>query len=339
MTLTLGLMGFGRVGRSIFRILQNRNDVRVAAISDIADPVGLEYLVRYDTILGPNPVSTHYDDGFMYAMGRQIPMLRGERPGEVAWKDYGVDIVIEATGKARNAIELKKHIEIGGASRVVSCVPTPDDDVPQIAMGINDHALKPSMDIVSNASMTAHCAAPIAEALDRAFGINRIFFTVIHAYSNDQKLGDVPTGGQLRLSRAAAENIVPIATNAGANLERILPELSGKVSALALKVPVDNGSAVDMVAFTEKEVSKDAVNHVIKSAIEQHYPRIAKFATDPIVSSDIRMSPHSSVFDSLATMTLGVHSVKTISWYDNGWGYAHRAIELATRLAELGEQA
>ena len=160
---------------------------------------------------------------------------------------------------------------------------------------------------------------------------------MIHAYSNDQKLGDVPAAGQLRLSRAAAENIVPIETNAGNNLERVLPELSGRVSALALKVPVDNGSAVDMGTFTKKEVSKDAVNHVIESAIEQHYPRIAKFATDPIVSSDIRMSPYSSVFDSLATMTLGANSVKTISWYDNGWGYAHRAIELATRLSELEE--
>ncbi|MEM6533037.1 MAG: type I glyceraldehyde-3-phosphate dehydrogenase [Myxococcota bacterium] len=334
MTLKIGLMGFGRVGRSIFRILQDRDDIQIGAISDVADHAGLEYLVRYDTILGRNPYATKYEKGHLYASGKQIPMLSGREPGDVDWSAHGVDLVIEATSQGRTVDSLQKHID-AGAKAVVSCVAS-DKELPQIAMGVNDSVLDSDMKIVSNASMTAHCAAPIAKALDSAFGVERLFFTVIHAYSNDQSLGDVPARGQMRLSRAAAENIVPVETNAGHNLEAVLPDLEGKVTAMALKVPVENCSAVDMVTYTKKPVTKEAVNNVIETAVKDHYAQVVEFVTDPIVSSDVKMNPHSSVFDSLATMTIGEHGVKTISWYDNGWGYSHRALELAGRMAELG---
>ncbi|MEL6544794.1 MAG: type I glyceraldehyde-3-phosphate dehydrogenase [Myxococcota bacterium] len=336
MPIKIGLMGFGRVGRSIFRILQERDDVEVAAISDVADHAGLAYLVTYDTILGRNPRTVRFENSNLYVSGRQIPMVSGRAPGDVDWGKLGVDIVIEATSQNRATGDLELHMSKGGAKRVVCCVPTPDTELPQIAMGINESKLTADLKMVSNASMTAHCAAPIARALDKAFGTKRTFFTVIHAYSNDQSLGDVPARGQMRLSRAAAENIVPVSTNAGHNLEAVLPELKGKVDAMALKVPVNNCSAVDMVTFTEKPVSRDAVNNVIETAAKDIYPSIVEYATDPIVSSDVKMNPHSSIFDSLATMTMGTHGVKTISWYDNGWGYSHRAIELAKAMAQLG---
>ncbi|MEM6730971.1 MAG: type I glyceraldehyde-3-phosphate dehydrogenase [Myxococcota bacterium] len=336
MPINIGLMGFGRVGRSIFRILQDREDMQITAISDVADHEGLAYLTRYDTILGRNPKATTYENGFLYASGRQIPMLSGRGPGEVDWGQHGVDVVIEATSQSRTASELQAHLDKGGAKRVVCCVPTPVGELPTVAIGVNDDVLTDDVKIVSNASMTAHCAAPIAQALDRAFGTKRSFFTVIHAYSNDQSLGDVPARGQMRLSRAAAENIVPVETNAGENLEVLLPELQGKVTALALKVPVNNCSAVDMVTFTEKPVSREAVNNVIKTAVADHYASVVEYTEDPIVSSDVHLNSHSSVFDSLATMTIGEHGVKTISWYDNGWGYSHRALELASRMAALG---
>lgn len=336
MPIKIGLMGFGRVGRSIFRILQERDDLEVAAISDIADHAGLSYLVTYDTILGRNPRTVRYENDHLYWSGRQVPMVYGRSPGDVDWGKLGVDIVIEATSQNRSTAELELHLSKGGAKRVVCCVPTSDAELPNIAMGLNDSKLTEKMTMVSNASMTAHCVAPIAQALDRAFGTKQVFFTVIHAYSNDQSLGDVPARGQLRMSRAAAENIVPVETNAAHNLEAVLPELEGKTTAMALKVPVNNCSAVDMVTFTEKPVTKEAVNHVIETATADLYPNIVEFVKDPIVSSDVRMNPHSCIYDSLATMTIGEHGVKTISWYDNGWGYSHRAIELAKAMAALG---
>lgn len=335
MPLTLGLMGFGRVGRSIFRILHGYNDIQLGAISDIADHRGLEYLVRYDTILGRFPHSLKYEDGHLYTGGRQIPMLSGRAPGDVDWAAHGVDIVIEATRQPRSEAELQRHID-KGAKGVICCVPPTDGDVPTIAMGVNQELMTKDMKIVSNASMTAHCAAPIAGVLHSAFEFERVFLSTVHAYSSDQSLADVPTKGNIRLSRAAAANIVPVATNAGETLEGLLPELSGKVSAMALKVPIDNGSLVDMVAFTKKKVTREAVNNVVESAANDVFPGIVEFARDPIVSSDVRMSPYSATFDSLATMAMGEHTIKTIAWYDNGWGYAHRAIELAARMADLG---
>jgi glyceraldehyde 3-phosphate dehydrogenase len=249
----------------------------------------------------------------------------------VNWGELGVDIVVEATARYRSRKDLAKHIS-AGAKKVILCVPPIDEPDITIVMGVNHHDLKPEHQIISNASITAHSAAPILKILDNAFGIERMFFSTVHAYTNDQRLADVPAE-DLRRSRAASENIIPTETNAGKLLEKLLPHLEGKISGLALNVPVPNGSVVDMTCFTKKPVTVTAVNEVVRTAIEAHYKNFIEYVADPIVSSDVKKSPYSTTFDSLATMCLGEHCVKTISWYDNGWGYALRAIDLMEYMA------
>lgn len=332
MTIRVGLMGFGRIGRNIFRILYKRDDVQLVAISDIADHKGLEYLVRYDTILGRFPDTVSITDGHLYVAGREIDMLSARDPGEINWGEIGVDVVIEATAKDRNRSEMNKHIEMG-AKKVITCVPISDGPDVTCIMGVNHDDIEPEHKLISAGSITANCAAPILKILDRAFDLERVFFTTIHAYSNDQRLADVPAG-DLRLSRAASENIIPSDTNAAMVLMRILPHLEGKIQGMALKVPVPNGSLVDMVAFTKKPVSPTAANEVVRTAVSSDYRDIIEYTADPIVSSDVKRSPYSATFDSLATMGLGDHLIKTIAWYDNGWGYAHRIIDMIEYLAE-----
>ncbi len=326
-------MGFGRIGRNMFRILYNRDDVELVAISDIADHKSLEYLIKYDTILGRFPETVSVKDGFMYVRGKQIKMLSGKEPGDVDWGALGVDIVVEATGRYRSRAEVQKHLE-KGAQKVLLCVPPTDAPDITVVMGVNHTQLRPEHRIISNASITAHCALPVIQTLDKAFGIERIFYTTVHAYTNDQRLADVPAD-DLRRSRGAADNIVPTETGTEKMFAQLLPHLEGKISGMALKVPVPNGSLVDMVTYTQKEVTVDAVNEVMRTAAHSLYPRVVEYSQDPIVSSDVKHSPYSSTYDSLATMVLGNRMVKTIAWYDNGWGYAHRAIELMQYLGNM----
>jgi glyceraldehyde 3-phosphate dehydrogenase len=330
-------MGFGRIGRNLFRLLYRREDIRLVAISDVADHAGLEYLLRYDTLLGrfPDPVSLKEDH--LYAAGRRFKMLSGADPGDVDWDALGVDTVIEATARYQSSDYLRAHLA-AGAKRVVLCAPPTDEPDITVVMGVNDDALDPSHRIISNASGTVHCAAPIIKILMRAFGIEALFIDTVHAYTNAQRLADVPAD-ELRMSRAAIENIIPTHTNAGEMLMKLFPELGGKVSSLAMNVPVPNGSLVDMVVFTREAVDVTAVNEVVRTAVQADYQRYVEYGTDPIVSSDVQANPHSSIFDSLATATLGDNVVKCIAWYDNGWGYAHRALELVERLASLEEEA
>jgi len=326
-------MGFGRIGRNIFRILYKRDDVEVVAISDIADHKGLEYLLRYDTIMGRFPDEVSVKDGSLYVCGKQIKMLSGREPGDVDWASLGVDIVVEATARYRSRAEVSRHLE-AGAKRVILCVPPLDAPDITVVMGVNDDQLTPQHKIISNASITAHCAAPILQILDRAFGVERVYFTTIHAYTNDQRLADVPAA-DLRRSRAATENIIPTETNAGQVVMDLLPQLAGKVEGMALKVPVPNGSLVDMVSYTRDPVTAEAVNEVIRTAVASDYSDYVEYATDPIVSSDVKHSPYSCTYDSLATLTLGDRMLKTLAWYDNGWGYAHRVVDLAKRLGRF----
>jgi glyceraldehyde 3-phosphate dehydrogenase len=333
MTVRVGLMGFGRIGRNIFRILYKRDDIQIAAISDIADHSGLEYLIRYDTIMGRFPDTVSLVDGHLYVAGREIDMLSARDPGEVDWGAHGVDVVVEATARVRSRADLAQHVEMG-AKKVIACVSLSDGPDVTCVMGVNHDALKPAHKVISPGSITANCAAPILKTLDRAFDLERVFVTTVHAYSADQRLADVPAG-DLRLSRAASENIVPADTNVDRVLTHILPHLEGKVQAMALKVPVPNGSLVDMVSFTKKPVSTAAVNEVVRTAVAAEYRDIVEYAADPIVSSDVKLSPFSSTFDSLATMTLGDNIAKTIAWYDNGWGYAHRVIDMIEYLRDM----
>ena len=333
MGVRIGLMGFGRIGRNIFRILHNRDDVEVVAISDIADHKGLEYLLRYDTIMGRFPEEVSVKDGNLYVCGKQIKMLSGREPGDVNWGELGVDVVVEATARYRSREEVSRHLE-AGAKRVILCVPPLDEPDITVVMGVNDEKLTAEHKIISNASITAHCAAPILQILDRAFGLERVYFTTIHAYTNDQRLADVPAA-DLRRSRAATENIIPTETNSGQVVMDLLPQLAGKVEGMALKVPVPNGSLVDMVSYTTEPVTADAVNEVVRTAVASKYSDYVEYVTDPIVSSDVKHSPYSCTYDALATLTLGDRMVKTLSWYDNGWGYAHRVVDLAKRLGRI----
>jgi len=323
----VGLAGFGRIGRNLFRILYNNPEVRIGAISDTADHAALEYLIRFDTIFGPFPEELSVKEGNLYVHGQQIPMFSGQRPGDVPWGDLGIDVVVEATGQQRTREELEGHLE-AGAKAVILCAPPKDPPDITIVMGVNDQDLRYEDRIISNASCTAHCAAPVIKILQEAFGIEKAFLNTVHAYTNQQRLADVPAKDPRR-GRAAAENIIPQRTNSAQMIMGLIPALEGRVTGEAMNVPVPNGSCVDLVCWHEKPVTVTAVNEVIRTAASgNRWAGILHYEDDPIVSSDIIRSPYSSTFDSLATMVLRDRVSKTLSWYDNGWGYAHRVVDL-----------
>jgi glyceraldehyde 3-phosphate dehydrogenase len=333
----VGLMGFGRIGRNLFRILYDSDDIEIRAISDIANHEALEYLLRFDTILGRFPEELSIKEGHLYVYGRQIPMLSHAEPGEVPWADLGVDIVVAATGRHRTREELEQFLA-SGAKRVILCSPPKDPPDLTVVRGVNDGELNIDHRIVSNSSCTAHCAAPVIKILHEAFGIERAFLSTVHAYSNQQRLADVASEDPRR-GRAAAENIIPQETNAAEMVMELLPELRGKVSGRAINVPVPNGSVVDLVCWHSKPVTETAINEVVRTAAASAPWRdVLYYEDDPIVSSDILQSPYSSTFDSLATKVLGQNVSKTLAWYDNGWGYAHRVVDLIRRFGVIDQE-
>ena len=334
MTIRAGIMGFGRIGRNIFRILHKREDIEIAAIADIADPQALAYLLRFDTVHGRFPEPVSVKDGAMYVRGRQIKMLTRREPGEVPWSELGVSIVIESTGQYRLRQQLERHLQ-AGAKKVILTVPPRDKIDAIIVMGVNDHTLVKEHRIISNASCTANAVAPIAKVLNDGFGIQKAFLTTIHAYTNDQRLADVPHT-ELRRSRAAAENIIPATTWAPQATKEIVPELSTDFDGIAMNVPVPDGSIADLVTLMSRPVTAVEVNEVVKSAAASRFRSIIEYTEEPIVSSDVIGNPHSAVFDGLSTQVVGGNLLKTLTWYDNGWGYANRVVELIGRLAELG---
>lgn len=333
----VALAGFGRIGRNLFRILYRSEHIRVAAIHDTADPKALEYLLRFDTILGRFPDELSVVDGHLYAYGRQVPLIgEAETPN---WSDLGVETVIEATGKSRSRKALEAHLE-RGAKRVILCAPPLEPPDITVVTGVNDDQVEAHHQILSNGSCTAHAAGPVVKILNEAFGIRRAFLSTVHAYTNKNRLADVPSEDPRR-GRAAAQNIIPQATNAADVLVGLMPELSGKLSAMAMNVPVPDGSVVDLVCWHEKPVTEVAINEVIRTAAASKYRGILDYEDSPIVSTDILRDPHSGTFDSLATMAQGGTMSKTLTWFDNGWSYAHRAIDLIERLIEIdrGDQA
>ena len=337
-TVGIGLMGFGRIGRNLFRILYQSQDIRLRAISDIADHKALEYLLRFDTILGQFPDEVSIKEGNLYVAGRQIPMLAEQEPGDVPWGDLGVDVVIEATARKWSRGQLEKHLQCG-AKRVILCAPAQDPPDITVVMGVNDDRLESGHRIVSNGSCTAHCAAPIVKILHEAFGIRRSFLSTVHAYTNQQRLADVPAEDKRR-GRAAAENIIPQQTDAAVMVSSLIPGIEGRISGSSMNVPVPNGSVVDLVCWHEKPVTTTAINEVVRTAAStDKWRTIIDYEVEPVVSSDIIRSPYSATFDSLATMVMGDHVSKTLAWYDNGWGYAHRVIDLINRFTELEKEA
>ena len=333
----IGLMGFGRIGRNVFRIVHGRGDVEVVAIVDIAEPQALEYLLRFDTVHGRFEDPVWIKDGALYARGRAIKILHAKAPGDVDWSELDVDVVVEATGQYRTRAVLQKHID-AGARRVILTVPPRDEIDAIVIMGVNDHVLGPETRIVSNASCTANALAPICKILDDAFGIERGFMTTVHAYTNDQRLADVPHT-EMRRSRAAAENIIPTETHSPRVVQSILPQLEGKLDGMALNVPVPDGSNVDLVTLMERDVTAGEVNEIVKSASLTTFKGIVEYTDQPVVSSDVIGNDHSAVFDGLSTSVLGGNMLKTITWYDNGWGYATRVVEMIGRFAALDAAA
>ncbi len=334
MSVRVGIMGFGRIGRNAFRIIQqSQPGIEVAAIVDIADPKALEYLLRFDTVHGRYEEPFSVKGSSMYHRGKQIRMLTEREPGDVDWRELGVEIVIEATGKYRYREQIERHLA-KGARKVIVTVPPRDDIDAVIVSGVNDHILTAQHRIISAGSCTLNCLAPIARVLNDAFGIEKGFMTTVHAYTNDQRLADVPHE-DLRRSRAAAENIIPTTTWTPMAIERILPELSGRLDGLAVNVPVPDGSTIDLVTEMKRPVTVEEVNEIVKSAAATTYKNIIEYSVDPLVSSDVIGNSHSAIFDSLSTVVLGGTLLKTISWYDNGWGYATRVVELVMKLASM----
>lgn len=340
MTLRVGIRGLGRIGRNLFRLLYARDDITIGAVSEIADPAGLEYLLRFDTVLGRFPDEVSIKEGNIYVAGRQIPLVSDAAGAQTPWGELGVHTVLEATSRPRTRAELARHLE-AGARRVISLAPPDPSDPPDVVavMGVNDDRLSAAHRIVSNASSTVHCVAPILGMLHDAFGIERALFTTVHSYTSQHRLADVPAEDKRR-GRAAAENIIPQTSRSPAMLDALLPALAGRITGAAMNVPVRNGSLVDLVCWHEKKVTTTAINEVIRTAAAtKRWNRYVRWEHEPIVSSDVAQSPYSSVFDSLAAMTMSDRVSKTVSWFDSGYGYAHRALDLLRRFEELDGRA
>jgi glyceraldehyde 3-phosphate dehydrogenase len=325
-------MGFGRIGRNVFRLLLDHPQLEVAAIADVADPTGLTYLLKYDSIYGRFPRPVAYEDGSLQMSGRSIAFLSAARPGEADWASLGVDLVVEATGKYRTGDWVQKHLEVGAKRVVVASTPEKPGDIPVLLRGINDTALTKATTVIALGSNTSNAVAPVLRIIDNAVGIGRAFFTTVHAMTKDQRLADVP-GTDFRTSRSAAENIIPQDTNSPEILAQVMPELEGKISAMALNVPVNDGSTVDLTAIVNKPTSREAINAAVSAAASGRFNGLIEYTADPIVSSDVRDSRYSGVFDSLATMVMAETMVKTVTWFNNGWGYSARIVEVLEQMA------
>jgi glyceraldehyde 3-phosphate dehydrogenase len=331
MATRVGINGFGRIGRAVFRILSDRDDIEVVAINDLFENEQLAYLLEFDTVMGRFDKGIRVEQDAIHIDGKKVVMTEERDPAEIPWGKLEVDFVVEATGVFRNREPLEKHVA-AGAKKVVLCVPAKDEIDATVVLGVNDDDLKPEHIIVSNASCTTNCLAPVAKVLDDAFGLERGFITTVHAYTNDQRLADVPHKDPRR-SRAAAENIIPTTTGAARAVGKVLPQLKGKLDGMAMRVPVPDGSIVDLVCQLGKKASTEQINAAIREAASGPMKTILEYSEAPLVSSDIIGNPHSSIFDALSTKSQGDGYAKVVSWYDNEWGYSNRVVDMIDRLA------
>ncbi|MEE9178720.1 MAG: type I glyceraldehyde-3-phosphate dehydrogenase [Acidimicrobiia bacterium] len=331
----VAINGFGRIGRTVFRIIASRpeSDIEVVAINDLSDDDILGYLLEYDSVMGRFDQTVSMEDSLMRVGDHEVKMLMERDPTKLPWAELDVDVVVEATGVFRDRASLQSHLN-AGAKRVVLTVPAKDDIDETVVLGVNDEDLDADDLIVSNASCTTNCLAPLAKVLDDAFGIRKGVMTTVHAYTNDQRLADVPHA-DLRRSRAATENIIPTTTGAAKAVGQVLPNLDGKLDGMAMRVPVPDGSTVDLVVELDTDVTVEEVNAVVKAAAEGEMAGILEYTEEPIVSTDVIGNPHSSIFDASGTHVLGGNLVKVMSWYDNEWGYSNRVVDLIERLAEI----
>jgi glyceraldehyde 3-phosphate dehydrogenase len=335
MSMRVGLNGFGRIGRAVLRIIHGRQDMQVVAVNDLYEPRDLAYLLKYDTVMGTFRDPITYTESELLIGDCSVTLLREREPGRLPWGDLGVDVVIEATGVFRTRELLEPHLR-AGASKVILTVPPKGEVDAIVVLGVNDELLRPEHKIVSNASCTTNCLAPVAKVLSDQYGVRRGFMTTVHAYTNDQRLADVPHK-DFRRARAATENIIPTTTGAARAVGKVMPELDGRLDGLAMRVPVPDGSVVDLVVQLEADPTPQDVNEQMRKAAEGPMKRILEYTEEQIVSSDIIGNPHSSILDALSTKKVGPHMVRVLSWYDNEWGYSNRVVELASRLFELTE--
>ena len=330
----VAINGFGRIGRSVFRILNSQKNIDVVAINDIADNEAMAYLLKYDTVMGPFKDSVEINVDILKTSYNEIKMLAEREPSHLPWSEMEVDVVIESTGIFRTKKQLEDHIK-AGAKRVVLTVPAKDEIDYTLVIGVNDKGLNDSHKIISNASCTTNCLAPMAKILNDNFGIEHGVINTIHAYTNDQRLADVPHS-DWRRSRAAAENIIPTTTGAARAVGKVLPELDGKLDGIAMRVPVPDGSVVDSVFKLEKSVTIDEINNVVKAAANsEDMKSVVEYSNLPVVSTDIIGNPHSSVFDAPFTKVIDGTLVKTVNWYDNEWGYSNRVADLVNILEKF----
>ncbi|MFF8945068.1 type I glyceraldehyde-3-phosphate dehydrogenase [Streptomyces sp. NPDC014864] len=327
MTIRVGINGFGRIGRNYFRaLLEQGADIEIVAVNDLGDTATTAHLLKYDTILGRLTEEVSHTADTITVGGRTIKVLSERNPADIPWGELGVDIVIESTGIFTKKEDAEKHIA-GGAKKVIISAPAKDEDV-TIVMGVNHDQYDPANHhVISNASCTTNCVAPMAKVLDENFGIVKGLMTTVHAYTNDQRILDFPHK-DLRRARAAAENIIPTTTGAAKATALVLPQLKGKLDGMAMRVPVPTGSVTDLVIELGREVTKEEVNAAFQKAAEGELKGILEYTEDAIVSSDIVNAPASCTFDSSLTMVQEGKNVKVIGWYDNEWGYSNRLVDL-----------
>jgi len=330
MAIKIAINGFGRIGRNVFRIAEKREGIDIVAINDMFSPEQLAILLKYDSIYGRFDGTIEVKgDGFVIN-SKEIKVLSEKDPSKLPWKDLGVQLVVESTGVFRERAQVAMHLE-AGAKKAILTVPAKDKVDKTIVLGVNDEMLSPDDQIVSNASCTTNCLAPIVKVLHDNFEVKRGLMTTVHAYTNDQRILDLAHKDPRR-ARAAAINVIPTTTGAAKAIGLVIPELSGKLHGIAMRVPVPTGSVVDLVAELGKNVTADEINDAMRKAAEGPMKGILEYCTDPIVSSDIIGNSHSSIFDSLQTMVLDNNFVKVVSWYDNEWGYSNRVVDLIEKL-------
>jgi glyceraldehyde 3-phosphate dehydrogenase len=330
MAIKVGINGFGRIGRLVFRAILDRKEFEVIQINDITSAEVLAHLLKYDSIHGKFKGDVSHTDDAIIVNGKSIKVSAEKDPVNLPWKSLGVEAVVESTGVFRKKAEIAKHIQ-AGAKKIVLTVPAKDEIDATIVLGVNDDMLKDEHQIVSNASCTTNCLAPVAKVLHDNFGIVKGFMTTVHAYTNDQKILDLPHK-DLRRARAAALSIIPTTTGAAKAVGMVIPELKGKLDGFALRVPVSDGSVVDLVAELKKSVTIEQVNAAMKKAAEGSLKGILEYTEDPLVSCDIVGNPHSSIFDALSTMVMEGNMVKVVSWYDNEWAYSCRVVDLLAKM-------
>ncbi len=335
MALKVGINGFGRIGRPVFKIAQEKfgKDAEIVLINDLTDPKTLAHLLKYDSTYGRYERDVQAKDHSIVADGREIEICAETKPENIKWGEYGVDVVIESTGRFTSKETAMAHVA-GGAKKVIISAPAKNEDI-TIVMGVNEHKYDPEKHVViSNASCTTNCLAPVVKVLHENFGIVKGLMNTIHSYTNDQRILDQPHS-DLRRSRAAALSIIPTTTGAAKAVSLVLPELKGKLTGLSMRVPTPTVSVVDLVADLEKTVTIDEVNTALRRAAENELKGILDYCEEPLVSLDFRKDSHSSILDALSTMVIGDNMVKVIAWYDNEWGYSNRIVDLIKYMANM----